>query len=79
MEKKYVIFLVSEINKINFSEVLETSEETLRISIDKSKTFVSWIGFTPQSIKLLESKSEIYNHTTMIEILNTSFWNSRIK
>ena len=40
--RKYVIFEVSEIDAIDFSQVLETSAETLRKSVDESKTFVKY-------------------------------------
>jgi hypothetical protein len=38
--RKYIIFSTSELDKINFDEVLETSSETVRKSIDETKTFV---------------------------------------
>lgn len=40
--RNYVIFNVNEIEKIDFSQVLETSAATLRRSVDGSKTFVKW-------------------------------------
>jgi len=40
--RKYVIFEVSEIGSIDFSQVLETSAETLRKSVDERKTFVKY-------------------------------------
>ena len=41
-ELKYVIFDFSEVYMIDFNEVKETSIETLRISVDESKTFVKY-------------------------------------
>lgn len=38
----YGIISTSEINKINFSSVYEESRDTLRFSVDGSKTFVKW-------------------------------------
>jgi hypothetical protein len=38
--RKYIIFSTSELDKINFDEVLETSAETVRKSVDETKTFV---------------------------------------
>ena len=35
----FMIFSVSELNKINFDEVLQTSIDTVRKSIDETKTF----------------------------------------
>lgn len=40
--RNFIIFSVEEIDKINFNAVLETSPETLRRSIDGTKTFVKW-------------------------------------
>lgn len=40
--RNYIIFNISEIDKIDFGQVLETSAETLRKSVDGSKTFVKW-------------------------------------
>ena len=37
--REFVIINVSEISKINFNEVMETSSETLRKSTNKNKTF----------------------------------------
>lgn len=74
-EKYYMIFNTSEVSVINFSEVLEDSSETIRKSIDQSKTFVKWYGQTvPTSIQNLISKEGPYNHSEILEILKTSFW-----
>ena len=37
----FMIFNVSELNKIDFSQVEETSISTVRKSVDGTKTFVS--------------------------------------
>lgn len=42
MERKYLIFNVSELDKINFNEVLETGPDTVRRSLDGTLTFVKW-------------------------------------
>jgi hypothetical protein len=40
--RNYVVFNMSEIDKIDFTQVLETSSETLRKSVDGTKSFVKW-------------------------------------
>lgn len=42
--REYMIFNVSELPQIDFSQVLETSAETVRKSVDGTKTFVKWDG-----------------------------------
>jgi hypothetical protein len=71
---KYVIFDYSEVDKINFDEVFETSIETLRLTEDGLKTFVKWIGDEPQCVSNLTSKSIIYNNEEMLAILDNPEW-----
>lgn len=40
--RQYVIFDVTELDKINFEEVLETSADTVRKSTNGTRTFVKW-------------------------------------
>lgn len=40
--RNYLIIPISEIPKIDFSLVCETSADTLRKSVDGTKTFVKW-------------------------------------
>ena len=51
--RKYIIFDVSEINKINFNEVLENSQSTLRYSLDGTKTFIKWEDIEPSFLSNL--------------------------
>lgn len=39
-DREFMIFPVSELNKIDFDQVLETSADTVRKSVDGLKTFV---------------------------------------
>jgi hypothetical protein len=39
-ERKFMIFNVSELGNIDFTQVQETSVETVRVSVDGTKTFV---------------------------------------
>ena len=65
--RKYVILDTSETGSIDFSQVLETSNETLRLNLSGSRTFVKYEGSMPSSISALSSKTSEYTHT---EILN---------
>lgn len=40
--RKYLIIPTSIINDINFSQVYETSKDTLRYSVDGTKTFIKY-------------------------------------
>ena len=78
MNKKYAIFNVSEINKIDFTQVLETSAETLRKSIDGTKTFVKWEGEVPSSVETLTTKSQYLTDMDMVLLMPTSEWSKPV-
>jgi hypothetical protein len=72
--RRYVIFSVSELDKINFEEVLETSAETVRKSVDETKTFVKWEGEVPTSVQTLITQSKYYTHEEILNILSGQEW-----
>lgn len=75
----FMIFNVSELNKIDFSQVEETSAETVRKSVDGTKTFVKWTGSTPSSVQSLTIKEGPYTYEEMnVLILPTPEWSSPI-
>ena len=75
MFKTFAIFSTSELYKINFDEVLETSIETVRKSIDSTKTFVKWYGNAPNSVLQLTTIEGFYTLEQILEIVKTSEWN----
>ena len=79
MQKQFVIFSTTELNKINFDEVLETSIDTVRKSLDGTLTFVKWHGTTPLSVETLETKSDVYSEEEIRQIIDTPEWNERLK
>jgi len=74
MSRKYLIIQSSELDKVNFSQVLETSASTVRKSVDEMKTFIKWEGDTPSCVSNLTSTEGPYTHDQIIEILNTKEW-----
>lgn len=76
-QRQYVIFNVSELPLVDFNEVLETSQDTVRKSIDETKTFVKWNGETiPPSVDALTTKEGPYTHSEMLDIMATEEWTS---
>jgi hypothetical protein len=70
-----MIFNISEIGIINFEEVLETSPDTVRKSVDGTKTFVKWSGdIIPQSVSVLTTKEGPYTYDEIVLILSTPEW-----
>ena len=74
--RKYVIFNTSETSSIDFSQVMETSVNTLRKNISGSQTFVKYEGSQPSSVAGLSSKSNEYTHPEILNVLTGSEWTS---
>jgi len=73
--KYYIIFNVSELDKIDFNQVFETSAETVRKSVDETLTFVKYAtDEMPSSVASLDTKQGPYSHEEILEILATPEW-----
>ena len=68
--RKYVILNASETGSINFSQVLESSVDTLRFNLSASQTFVKFDGDTPSFL----SGKTAYNYKQIINILSDPDW-----
>lgn len=74
-DRSFVIFNVSELNLVNFNEVLQTDADTVRRSLDQTKTFIKWDGTNiPDFINDLTTKEGPYTYDEMTGILYTSEW-----
>jgi hypothetical protein len=74
--RQFMIFNVSELQFIDFSHVLETSIDTVRRSIDETKSFVKWDGDIPICVEGLTTKEGPYNYDEILLILSTPEWTS---
>lgn len=72
--RKYVVVFVSEIDQIDFTQVMETSAETVRRSVDGALTFVKYEGEMPSSIAALTNKSQEFTHEQFLIILSGPDW-----
>jgi len=72
--RKYLIFPVTELSKVDFNQVGETSAETVRKSVDQTKTFVKYEGQDPTFVSQLTNTEGPYNHEQILDILSTEEW-----
>jgi hypothetical protein len=72
--REYMIFNVSELHSIDFTQVLETSADTVRKSVDGTKTFVKWEGSEPSCVTNLQSKEGPYTYSEILDILSGPEW-----
>jgi phage-related protein len=76
-QREFMIFGTSELPLIDFTQVLETSIDTVRKSVDETKTFVKWDGeVVPSSVNSLTTKEGPYTYEEIIDILSTPEWSS---
>ena len=73
--RNFMIFSVTELPNIDFTQVCETSIDTVRKSVDETKTFVKWDGeIIPLSVESLTTKEGPYTYDEIITILATEEW-----
>jgi hypothetical protein len=75
--RQFMIFNVPELGTVDFTQVLETSQDTVRRSVDGTKTFVKWEGESiPSSVNNLTTKEGPYTYTEIKTILSGVEWTS---
>ena len=72
--REFMIFSVTELDQINFTQVCETSIDTVRKSVDGLKTFVKWDGPIPDCVANLTTKEGPYTYDEILSILATPEW-----
>ena len=71
----YVIYDMANISQVDFSQVHQTSEATLRLSVDEKETVLKFTGNTPSFLVGLKQ----YNHSEILAIMRTLEWNNNIE
>jgi hypothetical protein len=74
--RQFAIFSTTELDQIDFTEVLETSAETVRKSTDGTLTFVKWENgeAVPPSVQALTTIQGFYTYEEMLDILSSEEW-----
>ena len=66
----YVIYNMDDVSSIDFSQVEETSQDTLRLSIDTTKTVLKFAGEPPSFLVGLQQ----YNHSEILALMHSPEW-----
>ena len=77
--RQYAIFSLTELNSIDFSLVCETSADTLRKSVDETKSFIKWDGDQPEFVNTLETLEGPYTYTEILDILSGEEWTAQME
>ena len=69
----YIIYEMANISQVDFSQVHQTSEATLRLSVDEKETVLKFTGNTPSFLVGLQQ----YNHSEILAIMASSEWTKK--
>lgn len=78
--KLYCIINVDDIDKINFNDVIETCPESLRLSVDGTKTFVKYREEQPDCLFSIAGNLmglHEYTHEEFLGVLKGPEWTRR--
>jgi hypothetical protein len=75
-DRNFLIFPVTELPKVEFSQVCETSSSTLRFSVDGTKTFVKWDGEEPAFVTDIVGAEGPYTYEEILVILSGEEWSA---
>jgi len=70
--RRYLVIPTTITGSIDFNEVLETSAETLRLSVDGTQTFVKYDK--DQRPSIYSDEYVEYTHSEILELLSTEEW-----
>lgn len=70
--RRYLVIPTTITSSIDFNEVLETSVETLRLSVDGTQTFVKYDK--DQRPSIYSDEYVEYTHSEILELLSTEEW-----
>lgn len=72
--RHYVVFDLTEVDTIDFSEVMETSADTLRKNLANTQSFVKYESVMPASVAALTTRSQEYTHEEILTLLAGTDW-----
>lgn len=74
--KTYITISISQLDNLDFSQIVETSKDTIRKSIDGTEFTAKWIGAMPDTISSIpeSDRSAIMTHAEALELMSTAEW-----
>jgi len=74
--KTYLTIVINQLINIDFSQIDETSQDTIRKSLDGNKFIAKWIGAMPDTISSIPEvdRSAIMTHAEALTLMATPEW-----
>jgi hypothetical protein len=78
MTEVYAIISINDLDNVDFSQVIETNQDTIRLSLDGLKFVLKW-NDTPEFITDGSVVPlQILTHSECLELMDTSEWSNPI-
>ena len=75
--RTYAVINLTDVSLIDFSQIGETSIDTIRKSLDNSQFVIKWEdGYTPTFINNSVVPVGTYDHHAILELMATPEWTS---
>ena len=75
----YITINTDELSLVDFNEVMETSKDTVRLSVDGLQTVLKWEGDEPSFVSTLSSYEGPYTHEEILAIMAAPEWTEPIE
>ena len=72
--KRYVIVESEFLNLVDFSQVLQDSDQKVRFNISQTRFILKWEGETPQTVLNLPGYDGPYTQSEMLLVLTATEW-----
>lgn len=77
--KTYAIAPIAELNNIDYSQVEETSADTVRTNVADTEFVLKWVGAMPSSVSAITPTVTTYTHEEILTVMATEEWTPPIE
>jgi hypothetical protein len=79
VSNRYLVIPTEELNKVDFTQLVITSIDTLRFNNDRTKAIIEWDEIEPTFLKQLFNTQGSYSADEMSIVLSNPEWQSEAK
>ena len=77
--KTYAIAPIAELNNVDYSQVQQTSADTVRKNVAETEFVLKWGGDMPSSVSTITPTISTYTHEEILIVMATEEWNPPIE
>lgn len=77
--KTYAIAPIAELNNVDYSEVQQTSADTVRKNVAETEFVLKWEGDMPSSVSAITPTIPTYTHEEILAVMAAEEWTPQIE